>query len=94
MKKPNEQHFGSIIENVSDVVAILDADGIIRYVNPAARQTLGYSSKQLLGKNIAAFIHPDDLPSALEAFQHRLEHPDAPTGYFMEVRILGRYRAF
>jgi PAS domain S-box-containing protein len=97
MKKPNENRFGSIIENVSDVVAVLDADGVIRYVNPAARRTLGYTSKQLLGKNIADFIHPDDLPAALEAFQHRLDHPHAPTDYFMEVRIRhknGQWRNF
>ena len=75
MKKPNENRFGSIIENVSDVIVVLDADGVIHYVNPAARRTLGYSSRQLLGKNIADFIHPDDLPAALEAFQHRLDYP-------------------
>lgn len=33
MKITNEHHFGSIIENISDVIAILAADGGIRFSN-------------------------------------------------------------
>ncbi|KAF0109023.1 MAG: hypothetical protein FD146_67 [Anaerolineaceae bacterium] len=35
MNKANRNHFGGSIEKVSDVVAALNADGVIRYVNPA-----------------------------------------------------------
>jgi PAS domain S-box-containing protein len=97
MKESTQGPFNSIIENVSDVIAVLDADGTIRYVNPAAKHRLGYPTKQMQGKNIAKFIHPDDLPTALEAFQHRLEHPQAPTGSFMQVRLHhknGQWRDF
>ncbi len=97
MKESTQRPFNSIIENVSDVIAVLDADGTIHYVNPAAKHRLGHSTKQMQGKNIAKFIHPDDLPTALEAFQHRLEHPQAPTGSFMQVRLHhknGQWRDF
>jgi len=68
----------SAIENAIKGIYQSTPGGRYQSVNPAVRRTLGYASKQLLGKNVAELFHPDDLPAALEAFQRRLEHPRAP----------------
>jgi PAS domain S-box-containing protein len=87
MKKTNKPHFGSILENVSDLAAVLDVNGRIRYVNLATRQTLAYTSEQLLGNSIFDFIHPDDLSTATETFQYRVDSPHAPIDNLMQLRF-------
>ena len=53
------RRFQALIENSSDVVLILDADGIIRYATPAMSRILGYAPEHIIGKTIQEFTHPD-----------------------------------
>jgi diguanylate cyclase (GGDEF)-like protein/PAS domain S-box-containing protein len=46
--------------DISDAVAVTDADDVLRYVSPSCRQLLGYTSAELIGKPVARLIHPDD----------------------------------
>ena len=39
-----EKRFRSLIENSFDVITILDAEGIVRYVSPAGEHILGYKA--------------------------------------------------
>ena len=45
----------TVIEQTTDTVIITEPDGVIRYVNPAAMQTSGYSKKELLGEKTSLF---------------------------------------
>ena len=38
-----EQYFRSLIENASDVITILNDDGIVRYDSPSVTRVLGYT---------------------------------------------------
>lgn len=51
----------SLIENISDVVAILDSDFIFRYISPLAERTLGYRSENIIDQAMFDLVHPDDL---------------------------------
>jgi diguanylate cyclase (GGDEF)-like protein/PAS domain S-box-containing protein len=46
--------------DISDAVAVTDADDVLRYVSPSCRQLLGYTSTELIGKPVSRLIHPDD----------------------------------
>jgi PAS domain S-box-containing protein len=70
--KHKEEHFRSLIENSSDLVTILDAKGIIKYVSPSCRRILGCAPEQLIGENTFAFLHPDDFRHIQEQFQKRI----------------------
>ena len=59
--KRSEEHFKSLVENVSDLVSIVDQNGIIKYSNPATEEILGYDPLEIIGKNMMEFIHPEDL---------------------------------
>ncbi len=63
------QHFRSLIEHGSDLIAILDGDGTVRYVSPSHTRVLGYQPEELVGRHAFDFVHPDDTPALLDAFQ-------------------------
>ena len=64
----SEEHFRSLIENASDLIAILSADGIFRYQSPSSERILGYAPEELVGRHVGAFLHPDDGAALLEHF--------------------------
>ena len=59
-----EKWFRTLIHNISDIVALIDAEGLLRFVNPRMEIVLGYKSADVLGRNIFDFIHPEDIPRA------------------------------
>lgn len=59
-----EKWFRTLIHNISDVVALIDAEGVLRFVNPRMETVLGYRSGDVLGRNIFDFIHPEDIQRA------------------------------
>ncbi len=63
-----EEHFRAIIENASDIVTILDAEGMFLYVSPSIERILGYDPHSLVGKSSFDYIHADDQQSLAERF--------------------------
>jgi two-component system cell cycle sensor histidine kinase/response regulator CckA len=64
----SEEHFRAVIENASDIIMILNADGTIRYGSPSVERLLGYEPQDFLGRTPSEFVHPDDLPVVRNAF--------------------------
>lgn len=92
--KANEELFRSIVENASDVIAVLTPDGLIRYHNPAA-QRLGYSSAELMGRRLLEFVHPNDADRIREFLARQAGHLTA--NHTTEVRLRrsdGSWRSF
>ncbi|MFG2353544.1 putative bifunctional diguanylate cyclase/phosphodiesterase [Streptomyces sp. NPDC048521] len=56
-----ENHFRSLVQGSSDVIMIAAPNGILRYVSPAAAGVYGRSAEELVGTELAALIHPEDL---------------------------------
>ncbi|MFR9788892.1 EAL domain-containing protein [Streptomyces sp. MB22_4] len=56
-----ENHFRSLVQGSSDVIMIAAPDGILRYVSPAAAGVYGRPAEDLVGTELAALIHPEDL---------------------------------
>ncbi len=48
-------------EQATDLFAICDAEGDILRVNPAWQRMLGWTSADLVGRNVFALTHPDDV---------------------------------
>lgn len=67
--------FGSLLRHVLDVVAVLDADGTVRYVSPAVEAMLGYTPEEVTGTRVFHYVHPEDLERALEALAETLVTP-------------------
>ncbi len=56
-----ENHFRSLVQGSSDVIMIAAPSGILRYVSPAASGVYGRDAEELIGTELAALIHPEDL---------------------------------
>ncbi|MGD2135907.1 MAG: PAS domain-containing protein, partial [Gemmatimonadales bacterium] len=59
LDQPHQQALSEIALN-RNVVAVLDADGTIRYLNSPAAQVMGYRPAELLGRTPFEFIHEAD----------------------------------
>jgi PAS domain S-box-containing protein len=69
----SEAHFRSLIENASDIVTILSPDGTIHYGSPSLKSVLGYESTELIDHQILEFVHPDDAPVVMAAFNRAVQ---------------------
>ncbi|WP_255952187.1 putative bifunctional diguanylate cyclase/phosphodiesterase [Streptomyces odontomachi] len=67
-----ENHFRSLVQGSSDVIMIADPDGVLRYVSPAAAGVYGRDAEELIGSELSALIHPDDLGSVLHEIRRFL----------------------
>jgi PAS domain S-box-containing protein len=99
--RASDELFRVVVENLTDIVVILDADGSVRYTNPTITRLLGYKdglptpgSAGWAGR----FIHPDDRQRALDylaaAFrspgvasplQYRFKHADGSWRYLETI---------
>src|SRR5215471_6374739 len=61
-----EQQLRPLIENATDIVTVLNADGTRRYVSPSVEHLLGYRPEELIGKSAFDLVHPED-HTALQA---------------------------
>ena len=67
--RESEERFRSAMTNMAEGLVMLDAQGRITYMNPAAETLFGWSSAELLGKNMHEKTHyklPDGSPFAAE----------------------------
>jgi len=60
----SEVRFRSLVQNASDLVAVVGPDGTARYVSPAIQHVLGYRPEDVIGTSVFDRIHPDDLSHA------------------------------
>lgn len=56
----NEKRFKALVQDGSDMIAILDKEACYKYVSPTSKTVLGIPSEDFIGKNALDFIHPDD----------------------------------
>lgn len=59
-----EARFRSLVQNASDLIAVVSPRLVVQYVTPSCDRVLGYASGELLGCNLSSMLHPDDLAAA------------------------------
>jgi diguanylate cyclase (GGDEF)-like protein/PAS domain S-box-containing protein len=58
--RASEERFRSLVQNSSDVISIVDADGGVRYHSESVRRVLGYDPAELVDGDPLSLVHPDD----------------------------------
>jgi two-component system cell cycle sensor histidine kinase/response regulator CckA len=90
----SEDYFRSIIENASDIIAIIGRDAHLRYGSPSVQRVLGYSRKVLAGIDGIDLIHPDDRATATAFLSRQLGDPRAVQTVELRARHLdGSWRS-
>jgi PAS domain S-box-containing protein len=68
-----EQRLTSLIESGNDIILILSAEGVYKFVSPSVKTILRSDPEFYLGKVTFQFIHPDDLEWVGADFKALLE---------------------
>ncbi|HEY0793228.1 MAG TPA: PAS domain S-box protein [Chthoniobacterales bacterium] len=84
----HEAHFRSLIENVSDLITVIDRQGVIKYQSASVARVLGYAPADLIGREAFSFVHSEDAWRARSA--HRRAWTDPPARTPAEYRFRHR----
>jgi len=74
----NAESYRALIENSSDIIQIIDSEGIIRYLSPSVEGMLGYKPEELIGRRSVDIVHPDDLQAVARDFEEAFHNPGVP----------------
>lgn len=64
----SERRFKALVQEGSDLIAILDTAGNYQYVSPTSRSILGLEATYFIGKNAFDFIHEEDKAGVIGQF--------------------------
>ncbi|MDQ1520444.1 MAG: hypothetical protein QOI55_1517, partial [Actinomycetota bacterium] len=71
--RASEERLRLLIGGVSDVIAIVDADGILQYASPAAERMFQYPEQTGYGDDVLQIVHADDRGRVLDLWNQRAD---------------------
>src|SRR5213593_3853467 len=71
--RESEERYRMLVEQTYDFVVETSLDGRFLHFSPDYKEVLGYEPDELLGKSIFEHIHPDDVSTAITAFERARE---------------------
>jgi PAS domain S-box-containing protein len=74
----SEQRFRALVENSSDAIALLDAQGTIVYVSHSVQRMMGFAPEEMVETCAFDHIHPEDVGSVRQVFSALLKAPGVP----------------
>jgi len=86
----NEKLLKFLVNNSSDSLVIVNADGRQRYVSPGAEKITGFPVSELEGRSLDTILHPEDMPRIRAAWNEAVEHPEKTvTVQYRHIRKAG-----
>ncbi|HGY09243.1 MAG TPA: EAL domain-containing protein [Oceanithermus profundus] len=82
----SEERFRTILQNTSDITAVLDEAMRIRYISPAVENVLGHKVRDLLGRAIGESIFSEDRTVVQRALSTALADPAKPIHVVFRIR--------
>lgn len=64
-----------LLENASEVIAIYEKEGTIRYISPSVEKILGYSQNDLIGINDKIHVNPEGVANFEHIFKQVMDNP-------------------
>ncbi|QIN77622.1 PAS domain S-box protein [Rubrobacter marinus] len=94
-RRRSEGRLHTLLQNTSDLLTVVDAEGSVLYESPSVERVLGYKPAHVTGADGFEHVHPDDLGLVRRALSDVTGEP-GPTPTF-EVRVRhsdGTWRTF
>lgn len=70
----SERRFKSLVQEGSDLISIVDMHGNYLFLSESIAVNLGYGADNMVGRNAAEFVHPDDKDRVFDAINSLSEH--------------------
>ncbi len=90
--KQSEQKFRALVQEGSDLLAIMNINGEHSFVSENYKKILGYEPCELVGKNAYHFLHPDDVSRVTEQFAQLTEEKQVRISPFRFRNKDNKYR--
>jgi two-component system cell cycle sensor histidine kinase/response regulator CckA len=71
----SEKKLRLLLRNISEMVAVIGAEGRVRFIGPQVELVLGYPPAEVRERNIFDFIHPDDAERARAEYSETVLRP-------------------
>jgi two-component system cell cycle sensor histidine kinase/response regulator CckA len=71
----NEKRLRLLLLGISEIVALLDAKGVVRFISPQVQRVLGIAVSDVTGRSVFDFIHPEDCQRATAEFAKTVSEP-------------------
>jgi PAS domain S-box-containing protein len=85
--KISEEYYRSILENITDIVMVFDADTMaVRYISPSSERFLGYTPHEIIRAAALNLVHPHDQHLIADAIFQTILNPGI-AGPTIEIRI-------
>lgn len=88
----SEQRFKAMVQNGSDLIAIIDLEGKYKYVSPTCLSIMGVKAADLIGENVFDLLHPDDKITTIKDFQQMKHQKQIQLLPFRLKNADGKYR--
>lgn len=75
VSQQSERFFRTLVENSTDIIALVSAEGTITYVSPSITRVMGYTPEEFLGSHALVNVHPDDLERMQQVLGAILQSP-------------------
>lgn len=72
----NYENFRSLIDNATDLIVVINADGRFTYTSPSAERITGFKPAEVIGKQFASFINPEDSENIFSKFETAMKTND------------------
>jgi len=73
-----QRHFRALAQNASDVLTVIDANGIVRYQSESVERVLGYQPDELVGLPVSSLFDPDERDVLLTRLGAAIDPADPP----------------
>ena len=73
-----EQRFRAFVEHSSDMIVLVNPEGVILYVNPAIESVLGFKPEERIGAKGSEIVHPDDIEALADVFNTLSRDTNSP----------------
>ncbi len=71
------QWFLALVQHSSDLIVVVDKEGVVTYANPAASVMFGISLEEAVGRSAFQYVHPDDVKRVIARQALLVQSPGA-----------------
>jgi PAS domain S-box-containing protein len=71
----SESKYRTLVDAAQDMITVIDARGTVVFQSPSAERILGFAPEEMVGRDVMGFLHPDDVPMAVERMAKVMTHP-------------------